>query len=378
MASEIPSQRHLGAGSGRAGTQVHGAPLWRRCSMVSRHEPAADSVNPPLVSICIPTYNRPEYLRRAVESCLAQTFRLLEIVITDNSTNDQTANAAKNWTDPRIRYYSNGGSIGTAASMDRAVSLSAGKYIKFLMDDDLLKPRCLERMVKALEENPTAGIAMAPMDLIDEEDRRIFPRFYIFRTMHYRYRYQVGDGLVDRRKILRDFLTRDYPCTVPSGIMYRAEALRGAGKVPLEAGFAGDLALCMKVAAHWDFYYLDEALSSFRFIAISHTAKMHQTGSDISAFYIVTRQCLADGTVKEMFRDEWGKIYRDSIFFCSCRALLNGLAGIRSRSPRLILGTIQTILQEDRHVVNLLRLPLWVLEQIWVSIFPAKLPPPRQ
>ena len=195
---------------------------------------------------------------------------------------------------PRIRYYKNDGNIGTAGSMDRAMSLSGGKYIKFLMDDDLLKPRCLELMVKALKENPTAGIAMAPMDLIDENDRRIFPRFYVFRTMHYRYRYQVGDGLIDRRRILKDFLTRDYPCTVPSGIIYRAEALRNAGKVPLEAGFAGDLALCMKIAIKWDYYYIDEVLSSFRFITLSHTATNHPKGSDIRAFYIVTRQCLED------------------------------------------------------------------------------------
>jgi glycosyltransferase involved in cell wall biosynthesis len=357
---------------------LHGAPFWRGRGTLSRHDLAADRVNSPLVSICIPTYNRPEYLRRAVESCLAQTYRHLEIVITDNSTNNESANMAAKWTDPRVRYCKNDGNIGTAASMDRAISLSGGKYIKFLMDDDLLKRRCLECMVKAMEENPTAGIAMAPMELINENDARIFPRFYVFRTMHYRYRYQVGDGLIDRRRILRDFLTRDYPCTVPSGIMYRAEALRAAGKVPLEAGFAGDLALCMKVATHWDFYYIDQALSSFRFVTTSHTATLHEKGSDIKAFYIVTRQCLADGLVQEMFRDEWGKIERDSIFFCSCRALLNGLAGIRSRNPGLIFGTIKTILQEDGYVMNLLRLPPWVFWQIWISILPPKHQPPRE
>jgi hypothetical protein len=79
-----------------------------------------------------------------------------------------------------------------------------------------------------------------------------------------------------------------------------------------------------------------------------------------------------------MFRDEWPRIVRDSIFFCSCRALLNGLAGLRSRSPRLILGTIRSILQEDRYVLNLLRLPLFVVAQIWVSLFPPKRPPPRE
>ncbi|MGA2748612.1 MAG: glycosyltransferase family 2 protein [Verrucomicrobiota bacterium] len=335
-------------------------------------------MNSPLVSICIPTYNRPEYLRRAVESALAQTHPHFEVIITDNSTNDDSAKMAAQWTDPRVRYFKNQGNIGARASSDRAVSLSQGKHIKFLMDDDLLKPRCLELMSNALEANPTAGIAMAPMDLIDESDRRIFPQFYVFRTMHYRYRYQLGDGLIDRRRILKDFLTHDYPCTVPSGIMFRAEALRRAGPFSAEADFAGDLEMCMRLAAEWDFYYIDQVLSSWRFMPVCHTATLHQTGLNISVFYHVTRKSLANRYVQETFRDNWRQTVRDSLFFCSCRALLNGLAGLRARSPKLIVNTIITILREDRDPVNWLRLPLFVLRQVWVSLFPPKVPPPRE
>ena len=219
---------------------------------------------------------------------------------------------------------------------------------------------------------------MAPMDLIDENDRRIFPRFYVFRKMHYRYRYQVGDGLIERRRVLKDFLTRDYPCTVPSGILYRSEAMRRAGKASSEADFAGDLEYCMRLAADWDFYYIDEVLSSWRFIPDCQTASLHQTGLKISVFYNITRGCLARESVKALFRDEWNKTVRDSMFFCSCRALLNGLAGMRSRNPRLIFDTIKTILHEDPYLMNLTRLPLFVIQQIWVSIFPPKLPPPRE
>jgi hypothetical protein len=335
-------------------------------------------VNTPLVSLCIPTYNRPELLRRAVESCLAQTYSNFEIIITDNSTNDDSANMASKWTDPRIRYYRNNGNVGALASANRAISLAGGKHLKFLMDDDLIKPRCLELMVKALEENPTAGIAMAPMDLIDEDDHRIFPRFYVFRTMHYRYRYQVGDGLIDRRRILKDFLTRDYPCTVPSGILLRTEALQRAGSSSPEADFAGDLEVCMKIAAEWDFVYIDQVLSSWRFMLVCHTSQLHQTGLNVSAFYSITRQCLAHPAVKEMFRAEWKKTVRDSIFFCSCRSLLNVLAGIRSHNLKLIFSTMKAIMREDKYVLNWLRLPVFVVREIFVSIFPRHDPPPRE
>jgi len=309
---------------------------------------------------------------------LAQTYSHFEIIITDNSTNDDTANMASKWTDPRVRYYKNERNIGGPASAERALSLASGKYIKSLMDDDLLKPRSLELMVKSLEENPTAGIAMAPMDLIDENDARIFPRFYLFRTMRYRYRYQVGDGLIDRRRILKDFLTRDYPCTVPSGILFRAEALREAGPDSPQADFAGDLEKCMTIAAKWDFYYIDQVLSSWRLMLVCHTASLHQTGLNISAFYFITRQCLNHPAVKELFRDDWEKTVRDSMFFCSCRALLNVQASIHSRNLRLIFSTIKTIMREDKYAFNWLRLPVFVVREIFVSIFPRHDPPARE
>jgi glycosyltransferase involved in cell wall biosynthesis len=334
-------------------------------------------VNPPLVSICIPTYHRPEYLRRAVASCLAQTYPHLEIIITDNSLNDETAKLAATWTDPRVQYHSNGGNIGATNSANRAWSMAKGKYIKFLMDDDLIKPRALELMVKALEENPQTALAMSPMDLIDGDDQRIFPKFYIFRTMHYRYRYQVGDGVIGRRRLLKDFLTRDYPCTVPSALLLRADALQKAGAASVEADFAGDLELVMKLAAEWDFCYIDEVLSSWRFIPQGHTSILHQTGLKISVFYWITRHTLAIPAVHEMFKDEWDKTVRDSMFFCSCRALLNVLAGIRARSPKLIFETFKTIFREDKYVLNWLRLPVFVVREIYVSIFPPHDPPPR-
>ncbi len=335
-------------------------------------------MNTPLVSICIPTYHRPELVQRTVASCLAQTYSNFEVIVTDNSTNDDTAKMASQWTDSRVRYYRNNGNIGGPASAQRALSLAGGKYIKSLMDDDLLKPRALELTVQALEENPTVGLAMAPMDLIDEHDRRIFPRFYKFRVMRYRYRYQVGDGFIDRRRILKDFLTRDYPCTVPSGVLFRAEALRKVGPDSPEAGFAGDLETCVKIATEWDFYYVDQVLSSWRLMPANNTATIHQTGLKISAFYFITRQCLAHPAVQELFRDEWNKTVQDSLFFCSCRALLNVLAGINSRNPKLILSTLITIMREDKHVFNWLRLPVFVVREILVSIFPRPDPPPRE
>jgi hypothetical protein len=97
----------------------------------------------------------------------------------------------------------------------------------------------------------------------------------------------------------------------------------------------------------------------------------------ISVLYDITRQCLDNRHVQEFFQDDWKRTVRDSLFFCSCRALLNGLAALRARNPALILSTVKTMLREDPDPVNWLRLPLFVIHQIWISIFPRKQPPPR-
>ncbi|MCU0857255.1 MAG: glycosyltransferase [Pontiellaceae bacterium] len=332
----------------------------------------------PLVSICIPTYKRPELLERAVRSCLAQTYPTFEILITDNSPDDTSGQVLAKLNDPRIKYHKNETNLGPYGNVSRVAALATGEYIKFLMDDDLLKPLCLELMVSAFEHNPTAGLVMAPMDLIDKDDHRIFPRFYVFRKMDYRYRYQVGDGLIHRKKILTDFLVKDYPCCVPSGVMWRRECFTRLGYFDSQADFAVDLDFCMRIAAHWDFYYIDQVLSSWRLLTVCHTATLHQTGMNIGAFYYITRKSLADEPGMKLFdQAERKKLQRDALFFCSCRALLNGLAGLRARNPRLIRDTIRTIFREDPYWLNKLRLPLFVFREIWRSLFPKKLPPPR-
>jgi len=77
------------------------------------------------------------------------------------------------------------------------------------------------------------------------------------------------------------------------------------------------------------------------------------------------------------FADKWETLVRDSLFFCSCRSLLNGLVGLRARSPRLILKTIKTILKEYPYWINILRLTLYIFRETWVSLFPPKLHPSR-
>lgn len=96
----------------------------------------------PLVSIYIPTKNRPALLQRAVNSCLAQTYTNIEIIIVDDGSEPE------NWAliqhlpqiDPRISLHRHAASKGAPASRNTAIFAAKGEYITGLDDDDEFAP----------------------------------------------------------------------------------------------------------------------------------------------------------------------------------------------------------------------------------------------
>lgn len=92
----------------------------------------------PLVSICIPTYNRVNYLKQALNSAVNQTYRNIEIIVCDNCSQDLTFDVVKSFTDPRIRYYRNISSIQPTSNWHKSIAYAKGEWVTLLGDDDLL------------------------------------------------------------------------------------------------------------------------------------------------------------------------------------------------------------------------------------------------
>ena len=102
-------------------------------------------MSPPLFSVVIPTFNRSALLRYAVQSLLRQSFRDLEIVISNNSSTDDTADVARAFTDPRVRYVQTPRNLVTVDSFEFARRAARGKLVIVLNDDDVLVETALER-----------------------------------------------------------------------------------------------------------------------------------------------------------------------------------------------------------------------------------------
>ena len=107
------------------------------------------------VSITIPTYNNLKDLKRALDSVFMQDFEDYEIVITDDSKNNETEDYIKNLNNPKIRYFHNIPSLGPSKNWNYMIEKAQGEYIKILFDDDwFLTKDALRKMVELMDNNP--------------------------------------------------------------------------------------------------------------------------------------------------------------------------------------------------------------------------------
>jgi glycosyltransferase involved in cell wall biosynthesis len=106
----------------------------------------------PLVSSIIPCFNAEKYLREAVESALAQTYRPIEVIVVDDGSTDAGPEIARSFGD-RVRLVSQN-HCGASAARNHGMNIANGYLIQFLDADDLLDPIKLERQVPLACECP--------------------------------------------------------------------------------------------------------------------------------------------------------------------------------------------------------------------------------
>ncbi|PIE92532.1 hypothetical protein CO726_26165 [Bacillus fungorum] len=127
----------------------------------------------PLVSILIPTYNRPLYFELALQSVLNQTYPNIEIIIGDDSTNDKTKKLVEDKYLPfykNIRYIKNDENVGQFKNDIMLFNLANGEYINYLMDDDLYTEKKIEKMMNyyVMDKNEEIKLVTSYRKLIDD------------------------------------------------------------------------------------------------------------------------------------------------------------------------------------------------------------------
>ena len=125
----------------------------------------------PLVSILIPAYNS-RFFEESLSSAVNQDYSNLEIIVCDDAPGPDIAGICKRIGDGRTTYIKNPRNLGFAGNFTECFNRAAGKYIKFLNDDDALLPTCVSRMVEEFEKHGRElNLVTSRRRVIDEHNK---------------------------------------------------------------------------------------------------------------------------------------------------------------------------------------------------------------
>lgn len=131
----------------------------------------------PKVSICIPTYKQVEYLRKTLNSVLAQDFHDYELIVSDDSSDNSVEDLLKEFDfKGRLKYYRNAIALGSPVNWNYSIKLATGDYIKILHHDDYFtSEHSLSKFVKFLDDNPKSSFAFSGtvIDLLALKTKKI-------------------------------------------------------------------------------------------------------------------------------------------------------------------------------------------------------------
>lgn len=204
-----------------------------------------------LLSICIPTYNRKERIKKIITDLISVDIKEIEIVISDNASNDGTDKLIKEFKDSRIKYYRNQKNVGMDANFLLVIKRARGEFIFLLMDEDKVELKTIPWILKKIKENKNIsqlcgsigdqrprykGDYDAALKVIKDKPRKfedILMQRYLFNKNYSRddirfkfekkyykcghkslkellFHYPHGSGIVLRRKVLDLYSAKKY------------------------------------------------------------------------------------------------------------------------------------------------------------------------
>ncbi len=107
------------------------------------------------VSVIIPTYNCAQWIGRAIQSVLRQSFVDCELIVVNDGSTDNTEEVIGHFAESRVRYEVLPGNRGVHAARNRGMELALGDILVFLDADDELAPKALARCVSTFDSLPS-------------------------------------------------------------------------------------------------------------------------------------------------------------------------------------------------------------------------------
>ena len=226
-----------------------------------------------LVSICIPTYNGEKYILEALSSVNSQTYKNIEIIISDDNSNDNTLKIVNDFIDISkfpikiVHHKPNG--IG--ANWNNSLKYASGEFIKFLFQDDILKFNCVYEMVQVLIQNSNIGLVASKREFIYEanyfsDETKVWIKTFGDLQKGLNLSSYKGKLIMDKQLFKHsDFFSNPRnKIGEPSTYMFRKKTLKKVGFFREDLKQILDYEFCYRILKKYNIVILEEALVKFR------------------------------------------------------------------------------------------------------------------
>ncbi len=242
------------------------------------------------VSVIIPTYNYGRFLRDAIDSALAQTYRPIEVIVVDDGSTDDTPQVLATYGE-RIRVIRQD-NRGVGAARNSGAAAARGEYLAFLDSDDILKPQSLEREIARFVADPSLGLVHCAAESVDGDGKLLSVSL------------NGMEGWV-ATELLR--LDREVIGTPGSGIMVPKRVAAEIGGYDESLQPSEDWDFCYRIAVRYRAGYIREPLLTYRL----HGGGLHlNVGRMEISMLRALEKAFLDPTVQSLRNHSYGRIHR--------------------------------------------------------------------
>ncbi|MBU2643489.1 glycosyltransferase family 2 protein [bacterium] len=229
----------------------------------------------PPICVYLLTYNRPQYFLQALYSLLNQHFENFQVIVSDNSTNDETEILIQTIHHPKLQYIRRTPSTPSLEHYRRVLSEVTSEYFMIFHDDDIMEPDCLQILSSVLDTTPAAA-AVGGNAKIFWDNKIRFTRLF-FKPEKENRVFRNGT------EFAKKYLTFDGVAPFPS-YMYRKSLVQGLHLEAQEGGQSADVSFLLKILKRGEIVWDNRCVMQYR----KHLAQDSQ-GPDIKELYQLLR-----------------------------------------------------------------------------------------
>ena len=217
------------------------------------------------MSVCVPTFNGARHIEECLDSIVAQTFDDLEVLVVDDASTDETVAVAERFRarDPRVRIERNADNLGLVPNWNRCVELARGRWLKFVFQDDVIAPACVDTLLGAAR--PDCPLVVCRRALQFDDDLAVRDEYSLtlehsldrlFGEAPYVSAEQVQGAVLDHFGV--NFVGE------PTAVLVDRDAFGRFGRFNVALVALCDFEYWARVGANTGLAYVPESLATFR------------------------------------------------------------------------------------------------------------------